>query len=198
MKRKRFGAAIGCVACLFALTALPVLAQEGESSPADSPTGWIFRWLNFAIVFGAIAYCAVKKGGRYFRSHADEIARKIEEGARAREAAERRRKEIEAKLANLPSEVEQMRAEAKRGGEAEAQRIRAMARQEAEKIEQSAQAEIRAAERAARLELKAVAARMAVVNAQEVLESQLTREAEAGLFRTFVADLREGASGSLN
>lgn len=195
MRIRHFAAAIGFGVCLFALTALPVLAQEGEASPADSPNGWVFRWLNFAIVFGAIAYFAVKKGGPYFRAHADEIAQKIEEGARARAAAEQRRKEIEAKLANLSGEVEQMRAEAKKTGEAEAQRIRAMARQEAEKIEQSAQAEISAAERAARLELKAVAARMAVENAQKVLESELTREAEAGLFRTFVAEL---GSGSLN
>ena len=195
---RRLWHALAFVACLFLLAAAPVLAQEGEASPADSPMGWVFRWLNFAIVFGAIAYVAVKKGAPYFRHNADEIARKIEEGARAREAAEQRRKEIEAKLANLPSEVEQLRAEAKGGGEAEAQRIRAMARQEAEKIEQSAQAEISAAERAARLELKAVAARMAVANAQKVLESELTGEAEAGLFRTFVAELREGASGSLN
>jgi F-type H+-transporting ATPase subunit b len=195
---RRLGHALAFVACLFLLAAAPVLAQEGEASPADSPTGWIFRWLNFAIVFGAIAYVAVKKGSPYFRHNADEIAKKIEEGARAREAAEKRRKEIETKLANLPTEVERMRAEAKRGGEAEAQRIRAMARQEAEKIEQSAQAEIATAERATRLELKAVAARMAVANAQKVLESELTGEAEAGLFRTFVAELREGARGSLN
>lgn len=193
MRMRRRLAAIGLGACLLALTALPVLAQEGEASPADSPSGWVFRWLNFAIVFGAIAYFAAKKGGPCFRAHAEGIAQKIEEGARARAAAQQRRKEIEAKLANLSTEVEQMRADAKRTGEAEAQRIRAMARQEAEKIEQSAQTEIAAAERAARLELQAVAARMAVENAQKVLESEMTREAEAGLFRTFVAELGRGS-----
>lgn len=191
---KRFWATSGLVACIVFLTALPLLAQEGEASPADSTSGWIFRWLNFAIVFGAIAYFAVKKGGPYFRARADEIAQKIEEGARARKEAEERRKEIEAKLANLPNDVQQMRAEAKRSGEAEAQRIRTMARQEAEKIEQSAQAEIIAAERAARLELKVLAARMAVDQAHKVLESGVTPDAEVGLFRTFVAELSEGSS----
>lgn len=191
---KRFWAACGLIACAIALAALPLLAQEGEPSPADSTSGWIFRWLNFAIVFGAIAYFAVKKGGPYFRAHADEIAQKIEEGARARKAAEERRKEIEAKLASLPTDVQQMRAEAKRDGEAEAQRIRAMARQEAEKIEQSAQAEIVAAERATRLELKALAARMAVEEAQKVLETSMTPDAEASLFRMFVAELSEGSA----
>jgi F-type H+-transporting ATPase subunit b len=194
---RRLRAVLGFIG-LGLLIAAPAFAQEGEASPADSTSSWIFRWLNFAIVFCAVAYFAVKKGRPYFRHNADEIARKIEEGKLAREAAEQRRKEIEAKLANLNSEVEQMRAEAKRGGEAEAQRIRAMARQEAEKIEQSAQAEIAAAERAARLELKALAARMAVAKAQKLLETQLTREAEAGLFRTFVGELRNRSTGSLN
>lgn len=195
---KRFWAALGFIALLLALTALPAMAQEGEASPVDSTIGWVFRWLNFAIVFGVIAYYAVKKGGPYFRHNADEIARKIEEGARAREQAEQRRKEMEAKLANLPTDVEQMRAEAKRMGLAEAQRIRATARQEAEKIEQSAQAEIAAAERAARLELKALAARIAVENAEKLLESELTRDAEKRLFRTFVAELAGDGSGSMN
>jgi len=185
------------LAIFLALAAAPVLAGEGEASPADSPSAWIFRWLNFAIVFGAITYFAVKKGGPYFRKNAGQIAEKIEEGTRAREAAEQRRKENEAKLANLDSEVEQMRAEAKRGGEAEAQRIRAMARQEADRIEQSAQAEIVAAERAARFELKALAARMAVENAEQVLESQLTSEVNAGLFRRFIVELGEN-TGSAN
>ena len=109
------------------LAALPALAQEGESSPADSPAGWVFRWLNFAIVFGAIAYFAVKKGGPYFRAHADEISRKIAEGARAREAAEQQRKEIQAKLAGIDQEVAAMKAEAQRDADAETLRLRALA-----------------------------------------------------------------------
>ena len=155
----------GWMAALFFLAALPALAQEGESSPADSPTGWIFRWLNFAIVFGAIAYFAVKAGGPYFRKQADEISRKIAEGTRAREAAELQREEIQAKLAGIEQEVAAMRAEAKRDAEAEAQRLRALAREEAQKIEVVAQAEIVAAERAARMELKSLGARMAIERA---------------------------------
>lgn len=177
-----------CFALVF-LTALPALAQEGESSPADSPTGWLFRWLNFAIVFGAIAYFAVKKGGPYFRSHADEISRKIAEGARAREAAEKQRKEIQAKLAGIDQEVAGMRAEAKRDADAEAQRLRALAREEAQKIETVAQAEIAAAERAARMELKALGARLAVERAEALLRSELTPKAETALFDNFVREL---------
>jgi|HubBroStandDraft_4_1064222.scaffolds.fasta_scaffold153502_2 F-type H+-transporting ATPase subunit b len=174
--------------------AIPLLAQEGEATPADTPIGWTFRWLNFAIVFGAIAYFAVKYGGPYFRANAEEIAKKIEEGARAREAAEKQKKEMEAKLANLPKEIEQMRAEGKRDAEAEAQRLRALAREEAHKIERAALAEIAAAERAARLELKALAARRAVERAEALLRQELTPAAEQKLFHTFVVELERSVN----
>jgi len=176
------------------LAALPVLAQEGEASPVDSPIGWVFRWLNFAIVFGAVAYLAWKKGGPYFRAQAEEISRKIAEGARAREAAERQRQEVRAKLANIGSEIAAMRAEAKRDAEAEAMRLRALARDEAEKIERAAQVEIAAAERAARMELKVLAARMAVERAEALLRRELTPKSEAALFQAFVQELERSVN----
>jgi F-type H+-transporting ATPase subunit b len=182
------------LASLFFLTALPVLAQEGEASPADMPIGWIFRWLNFGIVFGAIAYFAVKYGGPYFRANAERISREIEESARARESAEQRKREVEAKLANLPNEIVQMRAEAKRDAEAETQRLRALARKEAQKIEEAALAEIAAAERAARWELKRLATRMAVERAAALLRQGLTPKAEQKLFQTFVAELERSVN----
>jgi F-type H+-transporting ATPase subunit b len=191
---RQFIRRLAFLATFFFLAALPVLAQEGNEEPADTPTGWTFRWLNFAIVFGAIAYFAIKKGGPYFRANAEEIARKIEEGARAREAAEKQKQEVEAKLANLPKDIERLKAEAKRDSQAEAQRLRALAREEAQKIERAALAEIAAAERATLLELKARTARLAVERAAVLLRTQLTPTAEQKLFQAFVADLERSVN----
>jgi F0F1-type ATP synthase membrane subunit b/b' len=184
---------MGSLALSIFLIAAPALAQEGESSPADSPTGQIFRWLNFAIIFGLIVY-ALRKAGPYFRSRSEEISRKIADGTRAREAAEQQRREAQAKLAGIPEVVAKLRAEAKRAAEAEAERLRALAKAEAETIERAARAEIAAAERAGRLKLKALAARMAVERAEAVLRQELTPNAEASLFRTFVAELEGSAN----
>jgi F0F1-type ATP synthase membrane subunit b/b' len=180
----------GCSLVVFLILAVaPLLAQEGQTPPADTTVGWIFRWLNFAIVFGGIAYAAVKIGGPVFRARAGAIAQAIGEAARSREAAEQQRRETAAKLANLQNEVVEMRAAAKRDAEAEAQRLRALAKSEAEKIEQIAQAEIRAAERASQLELKALAARLAVERAEVLLVQQITPKTDAALVQTFVAEL---------
>jgi F-type H+-transporting ATPase subunit b len=188
------GRSIAFLGMLFFLAAIPIFAQEGEKSPTESPTGLFFRWLNFAIVIGVIAYFAVKNGGPYFRSQAEEISRRIAEGARAREAAEEQRRQVEAKMANLEKEIVEMRAVAKKDAAAEAQRLRALAREDAEKIERAAQAEISAAERAARMELKAFAARIAVERAEAVLREELTPKSESALFQTFVRELDRSAN----
>ncbi|MFZ0433506.1 MAG: ATP synthase F0 subunit B [Candidatus Acidiferrales bacterium] len=175
------------------LAAAPAVAAEGEHSPADSPTGQIFRWVNFGIVVVLIAW-GFRKAAPYFRKHAEEISAKIAEGARAREAAETRRREVEIKLANLEPEVAALRLEAKRDSEAEALRLRAQAKEEAQIIERSAQAEIAAADRVARLELRVLAARMAIDRAGAVLRSEMTPAAEAALLKTFVAELDRSAN----
>jgi F-type H+-transporting ATPase subunit b len=175
-------------AAFFLMLAAPVFAQDDQPSPADSTTGWVFRWLNFAIVLGLLIY-GFGKAVPYFRRHAEEISEKIAEGTRAREAAEADRRAAQAKLAGIDAEVAALRVEAKRGAQAEGERLRAQAKAEAEAIERSAQAEIVAAERAARLELKALAARIAVERAEALLRSELTPQTEAVLFRNFVAEL---------
>lgn len=173
--------------------AAPALAQESSPSPADSATGWVFRWINFAIVMMLLVY-GLRKAAPAFRAHQERIAQKIAEGTRAREAAELRRREVEEKLNGLDQEIARIRAEAKRDSDAEAVRLRAAAKQDAQKIERAAQAEIEAAERAARLELKSMAARMAVDRAELLLRDALTPKAEEALFSGFVGELERSAN----
>jgi F-type H+-transporting ATPase subunit b len=177
----------------FLLLGAPVIAQESTSSPENTPTGLIFRWIIFAIVFVAII-CCFAKAAPGLRSRSEEISQKIAEGARAREAAEAQRRVVQAKLAGIDAEVAKLREEARKSMEAEAARLKALARREAEIIEHAAQAEILAAHRAAALELKALAARLAIERAEAVLTKEITPEAQASLFRTFVLELEGSAN----
>jgi F-type H+-transporting ATPase subunit b len=186
-RRLAFSAGVFLTSVL--LTAAPAFAQEGGASATDSPVGRIFRWLNFAIVFAIFAWVIGKYGAPGFRKRASEISEKIAEGARAREAAERQRQEIQAKVANLQNEIEQLRLQGRRDAENEAQRLRDTVRSESEKIELAARAEIDASARAGRLELKALGARLSVQLAEAMLRQELTSQAEAKLFRSFVAEL---------
>ncbi|MGA8024106.1 MAG: hypothetical protein WB990_14115, partial [Candidatus Acidiferrales bacterium] len=120
--------ALASVAVFLFLAAAPAFAQEGDASPADTPVGWVFRWLNFALVFGGIGYAIWKWGVPYFRQHAEEISNKIAEGVHAREAADAQRREIQGKLAGLDDEIKRLRELGQRDAEAEAQRLRDMGR----------------------------------------------------------------------
>jgi F-type H+-transporting ATPase subunit b len=184
---------LGFLVIFALLAAAPALAQEGSPSPADTPTGLVFRWINFAIVAVLIIW-GFRKAAPSFRAQRELIGQKIAEGTRAREAAEQRRHEVEEKMKGLGQEIERIRAEAKKVGEAEAIRLRAAAKEDAEKIERAAQVEIAAAERAARLELRALAAGMAVDRAEVLLRDELTPKAEAALFSGFVGELERSAN----
>jgi F0F1-type ATP synthase membrane subunit b/b' len=171
----------------FLLLAAPVLAQEGANPKIeDSPTGQVFRWINFVLVVVIILYLG-RKAPAYFRGHAEEISQKIAEGARAREAAEKRRSEAQAKLATIGTDIAQMREEAKRAAVLEDERVRALAKTEAEAIERAALAEIAATEHAAHLELKVLAARMTVDRAEALLRKELQPKIESNRFFEFVA-----------
>lgn len=167
--------------------AAPALAQQ-TSDVTTTTSGWVFRWINFAIVVALVAW-GFSKAGPYFRKTADQISQRIAEGKRAREAAENQRRMVQEKMAHLDAEVAQLRADAKRANENEAQRIRAMAKEEAQNIERAGQAEIAAAEHAARLELRAFAGRVAVEQAEVILRNQMTATTEAAVFRAFVESL---------
>jgi F0F1-type ATP synthase membrane subunit b/b' len=180
--------AIFLLACFF-LLALPAMAQENGASPVESTTGWIFRWINFAIVFFFIWYFFAKVAGPAFGKNREEISRRIAEGTRAREAAEQRRREVQAKMAGIQQEIAAMSAEAQQGAEAETKRIRDLAKKEAEAIDRAAQAEIQAARRAGQIELKMRAARLAVERAGALLQQELTPANEAALLRSFVGQI---------
>jgi F-type H+-transporting ATPase subunit b len=141
-----------------------------------------------------MVYFFTKVAAPGLRARSAEIGEKIAEGARAREAAERQRREVQEKMAGIDAEVERIRKEAKRDSEAEAVRLRNLARQEAEMIERAAQAEIRAAQKAAQLELKVFAAKLAVDRAERLLAGEITPEAQAYLFHNFVAELDRSAN----
>jgi F-type H+-transporting ATPase subunit b len=191
---RRFLAFASSTSLIFFFLALPVLAAEGaEPDPADSPTGLIFRWLNFLIVFGGIAYLIAKYGGAFFRGNAKEISASILEAGVEKAEAERELQVVETKIARLDRDVEEMREEARRNWAAESERLRASSVAEIEKINLAAQAELAASERAARHEVREIAASMAVERAATLVSSKMNPEIRARMFQSFLSEIGKGA-----
>lgn len=171
---------------LFALT---THAAEEGGAPGAEKAQEIFKWINFAIVAGALLWVCLKKAPGFFRGRAEAIGSAITKAGSAKAAADAQLREAETKLANLQKEVAELRAFAERESAAEVERLRAATRSDEQKIAAAANAEIEAAERAARLELKALAARLAVDGAEALLAKQLTAKAQEALISNFVKSL---------
>jgi F-type H+-transporting ATPase subunit b len=177
-----------CGAMLFSAAAARA-AEEGGANAATAPTE-LFKWINFAIVAGALIWVFAKKLPPVFRANAEKIGSAITKATAAKAEADRLLKDAEQRLARLEQEVRGLREEAQREGAAEAERIRALAKSDAEKIGVAAKMEIEAAERAARIELKALAAKLAVDGAESLLAKQLTPQTQESLIAGFVKSLQ--------
>jgi F-type H+-transporting ATPase subunit b len=169
-----------------------VLAQEGAPSPADSSTGFVFRWLNLALVLGTIIWAVRKFGRPYFREKARSIQDAIGGAAAGRAAVEHELSEASHQLASLDAEAQELRRAGLRESASEAERLRALAQSEAEKIARAAVAEMDAAERAARQQLRALAARVATDRAAALVRQRMNDAAESSLFGTFLEELERG------
>jgi F0F1-type ATP synthase membrane subunit b/b' len=176
-----------------ASAALPVLAQEGAPSPADSSTGFVFRWVNLLLLVAIFWWVIAKFGGPYFRSTAKSIQAAVAGAAAGRAAAERELNEANRQLASLDAEVQEMRSVATRETANEAERLRALAKGEADKIAKAVAAEIEAAERAAAQQLRALAAQAAAERAAALVRERLNQKSERALFDGFVAELEREA-----
>ncbi|MFQ5664734.1 MAG: ATP synthase F0 subunit B [Terriglobia bacterium] len=173
---------------LFLLLALPVMAAEAEPAAEGGTSRLIFKWLNFALVFGGLGYLLRKPIQRFFAGQRAAIRGAIEEAHEARQRSQQRLEEVEQRMARLEHEVEAMRKQAADNAAAERQRIHQAAEREAERILSTTRAEIESATRAARLELRAYTARLAVNLAEQRIPPQLTPEKHAALFQIFIRD----------
>lgn len=191
--RLRPAAILGVGIGLLGAMPLRVMAQESSSDTAGTPAETVFRWLNFLLVIGALAYLTGKFGAPYFRGRAQAIGKAIGEANQARAAAEREVREASEKLANVEREIEQETRTAERESVADRERIRALTKSEVEKISQAGRAEIAAAERAGNQELRTIAAKLAIERAAALINAEMNPAAEAALFDSFVAELERAA-----
>ena len=182
------------VLLVYFFQSLSLLAGEGAPpDPADSPTGLIFRWLNFILVFGGIGYLVAKHGGAFFSANARGISARIVEATAVKAEADRELSAAQAKLAHLDQDVAELRAEAQKSWAAEAERLRVSGAAEIAKIQQAARAELAASERAAQQQVRELAASLAVERAAALVGARMNSEIRARMFQSFLSELGKDA-----
>jgi F-type H+-transporting ATPase subunit b len=189
MRRRGGRKLIASALAVLLFAAVSAHASEESGNATTERANEIFKWINFAIVAGLLAWVFLKLTPPFFRKNAETISSEITKATAAKAEAERQLREAEGKLARLEQEVAQLRATAQREAAAEAGRLRATTQSDVQKVGLAAKAEIEAAERAARLELKVAVANMAVDGAETLLAKQLTPQTQESLVTSFVKSL---------
>jgi F-type H+-transporting ATPase subunit b len=150
-------------------------------------------WISFVFDFAILAILLgvfIKKGvPTLLRARTESIRRNLDEARAASAEANRRLKDVEARLQKIDGEIAQMQAAAETEVEAEAERIKAEAEQERRKIIETAEQEIEAAAKHARSELKVYAAELAVSLAERRIH--VDASTDEALVRSFVSELGE-------
>lgn len=187
------------LACCLVLPVPGVEASGGGAAAAagddhGSPLSIVWKWGNFILLFGGLAYYLRRPLREFLQTRARGIADGLASGKRAQEEAEAKMSAIESQLARLDEEIDGLKQQADRESEEERQRIIDSSRAEAERIVAMARREIEVLQRSAQAELKAHVARLAVDLAEERLRRDLEPGQNRRIISRFVRSLKETRS----
>jgi F-type H+-transporting ATPase subunit b len=187
--------------CLLALPALAEGAAEAAEHTAEHAPSWVdpiwgvpmIAWqvVNIVLVIALFVYLLRRPAPKFFADRAKEIQELLQKAVRDKEEATARLQEVEAKMAHLKDEIEEIEKAALAQAEMDKQRVQAEAEQARERIRQEAKDEIERRLVEARRDLRKYAADTAVAAAREALARGITSEDEARLRDRFLAELEE-------
>lgn len=176
----------------FLLTlAVPVVAA-GDGHGFDV-TKFIAKVVNFSIFFGFLYYVLRKPVGSFFSERLRTIQDNLKLAEKSREEAKQQLDEIQAKMADLDTEIAQIEANAKAEAEKEKIRIREDAQKEAVRIVENAKAEVASMKERAIGELKAYVSQIALDEAEAIIRDTINDADRKRIFKGFSEKLEAEA-----
>jgi F-type H+-transporting ATPase subunit b len=174
------------------------LAAGGEAKSDDEILKeTIFQGINLLLLLGVLFWFGRKPISEYFTIRREGIQSELSEASDLLSQAEQRNAELQRRLVDLSSEIEEIREQAGRRAEAEAERILSDARAHAARIRSDARAAIDQELRRAQKELREEAADLALEIATRTLTEQVSDSDRERLLDEFITrvepSLGEGA-----
>jgi F-type H+-transporting ATPase subunit b len=195
MRRATLALALGLA---FVSLAHPQENESKSSTATESgdPLIW-WKWVNFAILAAGLGYLISKQAPAYFQGRREQIQQALREAEKEIKDAKARGASIEARLAGIQHEVENLRSTARAEMSAEGERIRQETERRVKRIQEQATQEIALMTRASRNELRTYAATLALDLAEQRIRSRITTDAQNGLVDGFLQDLGRRARPSV-
>jgi F-type H+-transporting ATPase subunit b len=186
------------VAAIAFVLAAPAAAAGAEHEEHHGPSTreTILQAINLLILLAVLIYAARKPIQAYFATRREQIRKQLDGASDFLKQAEGRFAEWQRKLAQLDSELEQIRATARRRAQEERDQILADARAAAERIRQDAQTAIGQELRRAQDSLRREAGDLAVEFAARILSEQIRAEDRDRLVDEFISGVESRGSAS--
>jgi F-type H+-transporting ATPase subunit b len=150
-----------------------------------------WEWANFALLAVGLGYLIRKNVPPLFRKQSGEIEAALAEAAKIKREAAEYAASVEARLANLQREIDNLRATAHAEMAAEGERLKRETEHHLQRIREQSVQELALMTRGAKDELRKYAAELAIGLAGERVRSRLNPPAQEKLVGEFVNDLRQ-------
>jgi F-type H+-transporting ATPase subunit b len=171
----------------------PATTQKTEGEQGDPWIWW--KWANFAILAAGLGYLIGKHVPPLFRKQSEDIQKALAEAAKIKQEATAYAAGIEARLANLQNEIQELRANAHSEMTAESERIRRDTEHHVQKIREQSVQEMALMTRAAKDELRKYTAELAIGLAEERIRFRMNPETQDQLVNGFLHDLHDRVAG---
>ncbi|MGI9106749.1 MAG: hypothetical protein ACR2G4_10930 [Pyrinomonadaceae bacterium] len=167
-----------------------IVALAGGATPWYNYPGWeVWKFVNLFLFVGALFLLLRRPIGASLAARRDAIRQELMRAQEERQAALAKLEEVEARLARLDAEVENVRAQAQRDAQAERESIARATAEEARRLSEQAQREIESAGKAARQDLRRYAAEQSVRMAEDLLRRDIRSEDDSRLMNDYIGEL---------
>lgn len=182
---------------LFRHTPLVKTIAKALHMPVET-TARLFEFINFAVIFLAIAIPLFKFLPKHLRKRNETLSESLESARQTTQDANSRLSAVEAQLSRLDDEIAKIRAQVEEESKQDEVRIKATIEEESARIVAAAEQEIGVAAATAKRGLRNFAADLAIEQATKQLV--LTPETDQALIAEFVRDVTGtgSAKGGLN
>lgn len=175
------------IVILWVVQTAPLFAAEGGSG---SPLlDFIYKFINFAVLFGVIYYFAKKPIANAMKNSATTAKQNLDEARDAQKQVEAELEEFRQKLAQMKEEAQTMVEEAKKEAETEKERIIEEGRRLAEKVKDQARVAIEQEYKKAEAELRRWTAEETVQLAEQQIQERIEASHHENLVKNFLNQL---------
>jgi F-type H+-transporting ATPase subunit b len=158
----------------------------GEAEGAPNWRDFFWRAFNFAVMAGFFYWLFAEKVKDFFGGRREDIKTALAEAVAAKQEAEKKFKEYDARLEKAAEEIKAMAKMLETQGLAEREKIIDDARKTAGKMKEDAQKRMEQEIKKARNQLRAEVVRLSMEMAEEILKKQITQNDHADMVEDYI------------